>query len=349
MTRRRIAAMAALTGVALAVFLLLTVLGAGGGSSGAQRAGAAQAPLATYVIQSPHVRSSIAGYTPPRGARDLSQPLPTDHPVAPDWFSEPIARYRAYAAAQLGRMASGLPALERALSAGDREAAKAAWRAAYSTYLHLGAVYLTGEVAELNDEIDGTAGGLEGGASNPSFAGLHRIEYGLWSGAPPRALVPFARRLATAVGRMKRALAHVSITPLEYATRAHEILEDAVRDLLSGADVPFSGEGVLATKAGLEASEEVIATLTGVIPRDSRVQGISETEFAALRAVLARLAKAHGGRLPSNGQLTQSESELLNGTLGGTLEALSAVPGVLETEHRLRLPQIPARDDRTDP
>jgi hypothetical protein len=33
-----------------------------------------------------------------------------------------------------------------------------------------------------------------------------------------------------------------------------------VRDLLSGTDVPWS-EGVLATDAGLKATEEVIATL----------------------------------------------------------------------------------------
>ena len=47
--------------------------------------------------------------------------------------------------------------------------------------------------------------------------------------------------------RLREVLPGASITPLEYATRAHEILEDAQRDLLSGADVPWSGEGVLAT------------------------------------------------------------------------------------------------------
>ena len=53
------------------------------------------------------------------------------------------------------------------------------------------------------------------------------------------------------VHRLSGVLAKVSIEPLEYATRAHEILEDAARDLLSGTDVPWSGEGVLATNAGL--------------------------------------------------------------------------------------------------
>ena len=52
--------------------------------------------------------------------------------------------------------------------------------------------------------------------------------------------------------RLAAVLPHAPLTPLEYATRAHEILEDAMRDLLSGTDVPWSGEGVLATDAGLQ-------------------------------------------------------------------------------------------------
>ena len=80
---------------------------------------------------------------------------------------------------------------------------EAAWRAAYTTYLHLGAVYLVGPVATLNQEIDGTANGLEGGVSNPHFAGLHKIEYGLWTGASPRSLVGTVDRLEGAVGRLR--------------------------------------------------------------------------------------------------------------------------------------------------
>src|ERR1700753_1208981 len=140
--------------------------------------------------------------------------------------------------------------LRSALAAGDTAGAKSAWSAAYTRYLHLGAVYLAGQVAELNEQIDGLPGGLPGGVHSPRFAGLHRIEYGLWTGAPPQSLVPVADRMSAAVQKLRALLPHVAITPLEYGTRAHEILEDAVRDLLSGTDVPLSGEGVAATAAG---------------------------------------------------------------------------------------------------
>ena len=55
--------------------------------------------------------------------------------------------------------------LQTALAADDRGAAQAAWRGAYANYLNLGAVYLEGPIADLNDAIDGTPGGVPGGAS----------------------------------------------------------------------------------------------------------------------------------------------------------------------------------------
>jgi iron uptake system EfeUOB component EfeO/EfeM len=335
--------------VAIGAFFALTTLGAGARPRTVRRATVTPAPLATYSVGAPHVLSSITVY--PVGG-DFQKPGPQDSPPVPaSSFDRPIARYRAYAVAQLGVMEPRIASLEGALAANDSAAAQAAWRAAYARYLRLGAVYLNGEVASLNQEIDGNAGGLEGGAKSPQFMGLHRIEYGLWTGAPPHALLGWARRLDVAVHRLRSALGHVSITPLEYATRAHEILEDAQRDQLSGADVPYSGEGALATEAGLEATEEVISTLGPVFRVDARVVLLPAlaTEFAALRSALASIAAAHGGRLPSNGQLTQPQSELLDGTLGGVLEALSQVPDELETEALPRIPQIPRRDMRIDP
>jgi iron uptake system EfeUOB component EfeO/EfeM len=274
--------------------------------------------------------------------------------MSPAQFVAPINSYRRYAVAQLDGMLSQIRRLEQALAGGDRAGAEEAWRGAYDRYLHLGAVYLVGPVAALNDEIDGIADGLPGGVSNPRFAGLHRIEYGLWGGLAPQSLEPWAQRLEQAVRKLRARLGHVVITPLEYATRAHEILEDAQRDLLSGADVPWSGEGVLATEAGLEATEEILSTMhiylfTEDGENERAVGPPAATELAALRAVLGSLAAAHGGRLPKNGQLTQHQAELLDGTLGGALEALAEIPGVLEAEPRPRVVPIPPRDARSDP
>lgn len=335
--------------VALGVFLALTALGVGGHTRTAARAPYTLTPLATYSARAPHVLSAIVVESEQGAVRGASATPPSELPALPaSVLDGPIARYRAYAVAQLDQMEAQIARLEGALAANDRAAAQAAWRAAYVRYLRLGAVYLVGPLATLDQAIDGTPGGRAGGTASPRFTGLHRIEYGLWTATAPRAQLSWARRLAADVRRLRSALPHVSIAPLEYATRAHEILEDAARDLLSGADVPWSSEGVLATDAGLDATEEVVATLRPLLRREDLIPVLA-AELASLRSVFASLAAAHGGRLPANGQLTQRQSELLDGTLGGALEALAQVPGVLETEPPPQIPPIPRRAERIDP
>jgi hypothetical protein len=316
------------------------------------------APLAHYEPHSPHVRSELSVYSAQGvvGGPNATPP-PDTRPLPVAAFEAPIARYRAYALHQLGEMDAEIVKLEGALSADDRPAAQSAWRGAYADYLRLGAVYIDGQagvdarVSQLNQAIDGTPGGLPGGVASPQFEGLHRIEYGLWTGAAPGTLLAYARSLAVHVHALVTVLPQATLTPVEYARRTHEILEDAVRDFLSGTDVPWSGEGVLATDAGVQVTEELIATLAPVLVSPvlhKRVIPTVEAELGSLRAVMSALAAAHGGRLPSNGELTQRQTELLDGKLGGALEALSQVPGALETELPPAIPQIPSRDFRTN-
>jgi iron uptake system EfeUOB component EfeO/EfeM len=354
---RRALMAAAMALSALGAFLLFTTLGVGR----ANRRPTAPAPyvltpFARYSASSPHVLSKLVVNASQGIVRGAPETPPSElAPVAAPAFNGPIAMYRAYALAQLGLMEEQIPRLQSALGANDRAAAQAAWRAAFTDYLRLGAVYLDGQtaldeqVASLNLKIDGTPGGLEKGAASPRFTGLHRIEDGLWSGAAPRTLLGLARLLDADVHSLAHVLPHASLTPLEYATRAHEILEDATRDFLSGADVPWSGEGVLATDAGLDATEEVVATLRPLLKGRENTIPIVHAELASLRSAMASLAAAHGGRLPANGQLTQRQSELLDGTVGGALEALSQVPGALETELPPQIPRVAPREERIEP
>jgi high-affinity iron transporter len=349
--RRWLPIAAAMLCVAIAVFFGLTALGVGDRAGSARGASSERTLFGTYTPEAPHVFSGLGVY--PAGHQ--SEPPPDDLLIAAAAFTGPVDRYRVYALHQLAAMSKQIVLLEGALAADDRAAAQAAWRGVYTSYLRVGAVYLDGEtasraeVAALNQEINGNAGGLEGGASSPSFRGLHRIEMGLWTGAAPRSLLALTQRLDGAVRRLHSVLGQVSIAPLEYATRAHEILEDAVRDLLSGADVPWSDEGVLATRAGLEATEEVISTMRPLLPFGQHILNDVDAELAIVRSAIASIAAAHGGRAPTDAELTQDQSELLNGTLEGALEALAQVPGALETERPPHIPRVPQSDFRIDP
>jgi hypothetical protein len=251
-------------------------------------------------------------------------------------FRRPVSEYKGYAAGWLVRVSGDTGLLRAALRSGDRAAAKAAWERTWSAYLHLGAVY--GLFGNLDQEIDGMPGGLPGGTSSPQFTGLHRIEMGLWDGQPTRSLVRWSDLLAVDVHQLRRVLPSVQITPLVYATRSHEILEDAQRDLLSGMDVPWSGEGVLGTAAGLAATNEVVRTLTPVLGgRDNTLAEVQD-ETLLLGNALAKVRREHHGVWPTLGQLSTSQRELLDGTLAGALTALEQLPGALET---VSLPEIP--------
>ncbi len=160
---------------------------------------------------------------------------------------------------------------------------------------------------------------------------------------------PWAATLQTDVIKLQRILPSVRIAPLDYATRAHEILEDAVRDLLSGTDVRWSGAGVLGTAAAVAATTEVVRTLAPVLGQREGVLAVVDTELRGLRGTLTSIKRSHGGTLPTTAQLTQDESERLDASVGQALEGLAQVPGALETVNATQPPAIPAADARTDP
>jgi len=315
----------------------LAVLGGGCGGAGH---GAATTATTTYrgfaiagTSASAQAVADAAAQKPTgAGVRSELSPLPATA------FDGPVARYRAYAGRQADAMAGAVARLAAALRRGDRAGAQAAWLAAYARYLRLGAAY--GALGALDTAIDGTPGHLAGGVRDPRFSGLHRIEHGLWGGAPLATLLPWTARLAGDVGRLRHVVRSVAIDPLAYATRAHEILEDAQRDMLSGQAAPWSGAGVLATAASLDATEAVIGTLRPLLDGRGEALAPVQTQMAALARVLAAVRRAHGGAWPPLDALTRAEHERIDGALGALLEALAAVPGSLETTMTPTIPTI---------
>ena len=290
--------------------------------------GSAQTPQEA-AVQAQH-RSAAPGPGP-----DLA-------PLRPREFERPIAAYRGYAEHQARRMAASVARLRSALAAGNLGSARAAWLDSYDDYLLLGAAY--GALGELDEQIDGNPGRLPGGVHDPEFSGLHRLEYGLWSGESKRSLRAPAARLAADVAKLPRRLASLEITPLDYATRAHEILEDAQRDMLSGVDAPWSGSGLRATADAAAATEEVMKTLRPLLAGRGDGLGPVWIEMKEFQRVLAAVRREHGGRWPRLEAMSQGEHERVDGALGALLERLATLPGALETEPTPTIPTIEAQE-----
>jgi hypothetical protein len=107
-------------------------------------------------------------------------------------------------------------------------------------------------------------------------------------------------------------------------------------------DVPWSGEGVLGTAAGLAATQEVVRTLNGLLGGRENTQIEVQNNLVLIGRALDRIRREHGGAWPTLGQLSVSQRELLNGTLAGALSALEQLPGTLETKPIQTIPNIPA-------
>ena len=335
--RRAAALVGVVLGVGVGGFVGFTALGVGGDPAPARPhlIPARPTPRLTAMQEYSAVdglREGAAGAI--RKGRILSEVAPTPARA----FVGPIRAYRRYAGRQLRMLQADAARLTAALRSGDRARARAAWRTAFSRYVRLGAVY--GAFGRLDTAIDGLPGGLPRGTRDPGFTGLHRIELGLWSATDPRALAGAGARLSRDVRHLRRAVGEEPIAPLDYATRSHEILEDAQRDFLSGTDVPWSGEGVLATDAAVHATGAVVATLRPLLKGKDATDPVL-LSLARLRHTLDGLRTAHGGRLPTDAGLRPREREALDASVGWALEHLQQLPGALETVDPPVIPRLP--------
>lgn len=243
-------------------------------------------------------------------------------PLSARDFKAPVARYRAYAVALVGRLRAATRRLTAALRRGDRSAAMAAWDDADSAFARIGAAY--GALGSLGDAIgDG---------------GLGRIEAGLWSGREPHALAGDGMRVQARVARLRRVLRSARIDPLTYAIRSHEILEDVQRDRLS-RPTP-SGSGVRVTADGVAATNVVLGTLRHVLAGRGDALAQSTYWLGRLSSTLRAIRAAHGGLWPRQADLSRAERQRLDGGVGAALEALAHIPEELETTRPSAIPRL---------
>ena len=92
--------------------------------------------------------------------------------------------------------------------------------------------------------MDGLPDGLPDGVNDKAFTGLHRLEYGLWHAQSAASLEPVVAVLARDIAAVRKNLnvRRPGRRSDEPAASVAEILEDALRDHLSGLDDQGSGQ-----------------------------------------------------------------------------------------------------------
>jgi high-affinity iron transporter len=254
-------------------------------------------------------------------------------PVTVRDLAGPNRAYQAYAAAQLRGLAAAVASIQADLRRGDLAAARAHWLAAQLAWERTGASY--DSFGADGTAVDGLPGGLPAGVADNDFTGLHRLEYGLWHplqhGQRAAELRPVAATLAADVARVQRHLASADLAgdPTNLPVRAHEVLEDALRDHLSGLDDQGSGAAYPETYADLQVTRAVLGDLSGLI--SVRQPGLMGTLHGQLDAVArALLATQRDGHWMPRPAVPLAQRQAVDGATGALLESLSSVPDLLE-------------------
>jgi high-affinity iron transporter len=248
-------------------------------------------------------------------------------PLDPIQLGTAIKQYQTYVAGQLGTLTAQIGTLRSAVDSGNVAAARAAWLPAQLTWERVGAAY--GSFGELAAAIDGGPQGLPAGVRDPAFTGLRRIEYGLWHGQPTGTLAPYVTKLAADVTELRHKLSTIATAPADMTIRAHEILEDAQRDHLSGMSDQGAGTGFAETLADVDGTRVVLDELAPLI--EQRRHGLVATVRSDLDVLeRALLATRHNGVWDNERTAPIGERQRVNAAIGQELEDISPVPDLLE-------------------
>jgi high-affinity iron transporter len=247
-------------------------------------------------------------------------------------------RYQAYAAAQLADLAAQVATIQSDLRRDDIAKAKQDWLAAQLDWERVGASY--DSFGDLGLAVDGLPDGYPGGVNDKDFTGLHRLEYGLWHGQSAAELEQVTAALAKNVAALRKNLTTDDLAgdPTNLPIRAHEILEDALRDHLSGIDDQGSGAAFAQTYADVQVTRAILGYLAPLI--DARQPGLAGTLTAELdtldqallatRAPQAARAPQANGAWTSLGAASPSAREHVDAAIGAELESAASVPDLLE-------------------
>jgi len=251
-------------------------------------------------------------------------------PVTVSELAGPNKEYQAYAARQLTDLAQAVTRIQADLHRNDLAAAKQDWLTAQLDWERVGASY--DSFGQLGLAVDGLPDALPGGVSDKNFTGLHRLEYGLWNGQSAATLLPVAGTLASNVAVVRQNLTSASLAgdPMNLPIRAHEILEDALRDHLSGIDDQGGGAAFAETYADVQVTTAVLGYLAPLInARQPGLPDIAGDQLDILNAAL--LATRVNGRWESLGTAPLAAREEVDAAIDAVLQTLSAVPDLLET------------------
>jgi high-affinity iron transporter len=248
-------------------------------------------------------------------------------PVTSQQVSGAIASYRAYVTSELSLEATQVALLQAAIAGGQLPAARTAWLTAHLTWHRIGGAY--DAFGDLGLSIDGTADRLQDGVFSPQFTGFHKVEMDLWQNDDLTTAATDTAVLLVDVKELAVQFPGESIPATELPLRTHEILEDALRDELSGDDDYGSGTDMASVEADVDGTRELLSLLAPLLA--TRAPDLEATVTTELNTLDTALAAAQvDGQWVAVTQVPLGQREQVDGAIGNALESLDLVPELLQ-------------------
>jgi high-affinity iron transporter len=251
-------------------------------------------------------------------------------PITVAELTPPNKLYQAYAATQLTALAGDVAKIKTDLGRKDIAQAKTDWLAAQLDWERVGASY--DSFGDLGLAVDGLPTGFVQGVNDPGFTGLHRLEYGLWHGQSAAELLPVTNALAKNVATVQKNLTSDDLAgdPTQLPLRVHEIIEDALRDHLSGIDDEGGNAAYAQTWADTQVDRVVLGYESALIDaRDPGLVATAQSELSTLDSALLA-TKTSGGQWQSLSAASLGQRQHVDAAIGALLETLAVVPDLLE-------------------
>jgi hypothetical protein len=246
----------------------------------------------------------------------------------------PLDNYRVDVGRELFTVRADVATLAEAISAGNLAEAESDWLTAHLEWLDIGqddGAYSA--FGELGGEIDGTAAGLVGGTASPQFTGFHKIELDLWTDGNLAAAAADTATLQQLVSALRAIPIGITLPGTgagiaNWVLRPHEVLEDAMRDTLTGDDDYGSGTGLASIAADVAAVSQMLGLLAPVL--DPLAPHLAARANGQLSAVLAAVYETQiNGTWDAVSDLPNLARELVDAAVGAALETLAPIPDLL--------------------
>jgi iron uptake system component EfeO len=247
-----------------------------------------------------------------------AKPLTADAKLA-----DATANYQRYVKSQTGALIDKTTEFVTAVKAGEAEKAKALFPIARTYWERIEPV---AEIfGDLDPAIDGREADLEAGQE---FTGFHKIEKDLWITKDISQSGPAADRLLADVKKIVELANTTTLSPLQLANGAKELLDEVATGKITGEEDIFSHTDLWDFAANVEGSKAAIAALRPFLEEKAPAL-IKELDgrFATVETTLGKHRAGDGWKL--HNELSEADLKELSDVINALAEPISQVAGIV--------------------